>query len=49
MTTYSDIPLETMLRINEVEMVDALDELTSSRSIAGKDFPKFEMLDAQMH
>ena len=29
-------------------MVDSLDELKSSQSIAGKDFPKFEMLDARI-
>ena len=37
-----------MLVINEVEMVDSLDELTSSRSVYGKDFPNFEMLDAKI-
>ena len=31
----------------EVEMVDSLDELKSSRSIAGNNFPNFEMLDAK--
>ena len=34
--------------INEVEMVDSLDELKSSRSAAGKIFPNFEMLDAKI-
>ena len=29
-------------------MVDSLDEFTSSRSIEGKDFPNFEMLDAKI-
>ena len=29
-----------------MEMVDSLEELKSSRSIAGKNFPNFEMLDA---
>ena len=29
-------------------MVDSLDELKSSRSIAGKNFPNFEMLDAKI-
>ena len=37
-----------MLWIKEVEMVDSLDELKSSRSIAGKDFPDCEMLDARI-
>ena len=37
-----------MLWINEVEMVDSLDELKSSRSVAGKNFPNFEMLDAKI-
>ena len=41
-------PSETMLWINKVEMVDSLGELTSSRSVAGKNFPKFEMLDAKI-
>ena len=29
-------------------MVDSLNELKSSRSIAGKEFPNFEMLDARI-
>ena len=37
-----------MLWINEVEMVDSLDELKSSRSVAGKKFPNFEMLYAKI-
>ena len=37
-----------MLRIKEVEMVDSLEELKSSRSVAGKNFPKFEMLDPEI-
>ena len=37
-----------MLWITEVEMVDFLDELKSSRSANGKDFPNFEMLDAKI-
>ena len=48
MTTCSDFPSETMLWIKEVEMVDSVDELKSSRSIAGKNFPNFEMLDAKI-
>ena len=30
------------------EMVDSLDELKSSRSVIGKNFPDFEMLDAKI-
>ena len=30
-----------------MKMVDSVDELKSSRSIAGKDFPNFELLDAR--
>ena len=41
----SDFPSDA---INEVEMVDSLDELTSSRSVYGKDFPNFEKLDAKI-
>ena len=37
-----------MLWNKEVEMVDSLEELKSSRSIAGKKFPNFEMLDARI-
>ena len=48
MTTCSDFPSEAMLWIKEVEMVDSLDELKSSRSVCGKDFPNFEMLDAKI-
>ena len=36
-----------MLRIKEVELVDSVDELTSSRSVAGKNFPYLQMLDAK--
>ena len=32
----------------KVEMVDSMEELRSSRSVAGKNFPKFEMLDAKI-
>ena len=45
-TTCSDFPLEAMLWIKEVEMVDSSEELKSSRSVSGNNFPKFEMLDA---
>ena len=44
----SDFPSEAMLWIKEVEMVDSLDELKSSRSVFGKDFPNKEMLDAKV-
>ena len=37
-----------MLWINEVQMVDSVDELNSSRSVGGKNFPNFEMLDARI-
>ena len=37
-----------MLWTREVEMVDSVDELKSSRSACGKDFPNFEMLDAKI-
>ena len=40
----SGFPSETILLIKEVEMVDSVDELKSSRSIEGKDFPNFELL-----
>ena len=47
-TTFSEIPSDTTLWINEVEMGDSLDEFKSSRSVAGKNFPNFEMLDAKI-
>ena len=37
-TTCSDFPLNAMLWIKEVEMVDSLDELKSSRSVCGMIF-----------
>ena len=37
-----------MLWNKEVEMVDSLEELTSSRAFAGKNFTNFEMLDARI-
>ena len=46
-TTCLDFPSNVMLLI-EVEMVDSVDELKSSRSVCGKDFPNFEMLDAKI-
>ena len=47
-TTCSDFASDAMLWIKEVEMVDSLEELKSSRSVHGKDFPNFEMLDAKI-
>ena len=47
-TTCSDFPSEAMLWIKEVELVDSLDEFKSPRSITGKNFPKFEMLQAKI-
>ena len=47
-TTCSDFPSDAVLWIQEVEMVGSLDELTSSRSVCGEDFPNFEMLDAKI-
>ena len=47
-TACSDFPSDAVLRIKEVEMVDSLDELKSSRSFCGQDFPNFEMLDAKI-
>ena len=47
-STCSSSPLEAMLWIKEVEMVDSVDDLKSSRSIQGCfHFPNFEMLDAR--
>ena len=43
----SDVPSDAMLWIKEVELVDSLDELKPSRSVHGRDFPDFEMLDAR--
>ena len=48
MTICSDFPSEAMLWIKEVEMVDSLDELISSRSVSGKNFSNVEMLDAKI-
>ena len=48
MTTCSDFPSDAMLWNKEVEMDDSLDELKPSRSVGGKNFPNFEMLDAKI-
>ena len=37
----SGSPSEAMLWIKEVEIVASVEELTSSRSVAGKEFPEF--------
>ena len=47
-SSCSDFPSEAMLWIKEVEMVESVDELKSSRSIEGKDPPNSEMLDARI-
>ena len=47
-TTCSDFPSDNMLWINEVETVDSLEEVKSSRSIAGQNFPNIEILDARI-
>ena len=40
---------EAVLWIKELEMVDSVDDLKSSRSIQGKThFPNFQMLDARI-
>ena len=48
MITCSDFPSEAVLWIKEVEMVDSSEELKSSRSASGYNFPNFEMLDARI-
>ena len=47
-SSCSDFPSDAMLWIKEVEMVHSVDELRSSRSIAGKNFWNFELLDARI-
>ena len=48
LTTCSDVHPEATLWIKEVEIVDSMEDLKSSRSVAGKNFPIFEMLDAKI-
>ena len=48
MTACSDSPSDAMFWIKEVEILDSLEELKSSRSVSGKKFPNFEMLDAKI-
>ena len=46
--TCSQFPTEAMLWIKEVEMVESVDDLKSSRSIRGTHGPDFEVLDANI-
>ena len=46
--TCSQFPTEAMLWIKEVEMVESVDDLKSSRSIRGIPGPNFELLDARI-
>ena len=46
--TCSEFPSEVMLWIKEMEMVDSMDKLKSSRSVADKNFLNLEMLDAKI-
>ena len=46
--TCSQFPTEAMLWIKEVEMVESVDDLQSSRSIRGTHGPDFELLDARI-
>ena len=46
--TCSQLPTEAMLWIEEVEMVESVDDLKSSRSIRGTHCPDFEVLDARI-
>ena len=38
-----------MLWIKEVELIDSVDDLTSSSSLRGIQMPNFEVLDAKLH
>ena len=46
--TCSQFPTEAMLWIKEVEMVESVDDLKSSRSMKGTHGPDFEVLDAKI-
>ena len=46
--TCSQFPTEAMQWIKEVELVDSVDELTSSSSTRGISMPNFEVLDARI-
>ena len=45
---HSHFPSEAKLWVKEVEMVDSVVDFKSSRSIAGKNFPNLELLDARI-
>ena len=45
---FSQFPTEAMLWIKEVEMVESVDDLKSSRSIGGTHGPIFELLDTRI-
>ena len=46
--TCSQFPTEALIWIKEVEMVESVDDLKSSRSIRGTLGPNFELLDARI-
>ena len=46
--TCSQFPTEAVLWIKEVEMVESVDDLTSSCSVRGIRMPNFEVLDARI-
>ena len=46
--TCSQFPTEAMQWIKEVEMVESVDDLKSSRSVRGTHMPNFEVLDARI-
>ena len=46
--TCSQFPTEAMQWIKEVELVDSVDDLKSSRSIRGTQGPDYEVLDARI-
>ena len=48
MCSGSDYPTEAMRCMNEVEMATCANDLETSRSIFGNQFPDFEMLDAKV-
>ena len=48
MCTCSQFPTEAVLWIKEVEMVDSVDDLKSSRSTKGTPGPDFQLLDARI-
>ena len=46
--TCSQFPMEAMLWIKEVELVDSVNDLKSSSSVRGIQMPNFEVLDARI-